>query len=65
MRSPGVNALQTIFAGGALKANHEAALARLEQAVVAYRKSVVVALQETADALVAYDRYGEEITTND
>lgn len=65
VRSPGVNALQTIFAGGALKANHEAALARLEQAVVAYRKSVVVALQETADALVAYDRYGEEITTND
>lgn len=65
VRSPGVNALQTLFAGGALKANHEAALARLEQAVVTYRKSIVVALQETSDALVAFDRYGEEIASND
>lgn len=65
VRSPGINALQTLFAGGAIKANHEASLARLEQAVLAYRKSIVVALQETADGLVAYDRYGSEIDANE
>ncbi len=65
VRSPGVNALQTLFAGGAIKANHEASLARLEQAVLAYRKAIIVSLQESADALVAYDRYGSEIEANE
>ncbi|BDG01937.1 efflux transporter outer membrane subunit [Anaeromyxobacter oryzae] len=39
-----------IFQGGRLKSAEEAARARLEQSVAAYRKTVEVALQEVADA---------------
>jgi outer membrane protein, multidrug efflux system len=65
VRSPGIDATQPLFAGGALTAGYDTARARHEQALLAYRKTVLVALQETSDALVAYRRYGEEIGVNE
>ena len=65
VRSPGVDATQTLYAGGALSANYGATRARHEQALIAYRKTILVALQETSDSLVAYQRYGEEIKANE
>ncbi len=45
-----------LFGGGRLKAGVEAADARAEQALHRWESSVLVALQETHDALVAYGR---------
>jgi multidrug efflux system outer membrane protein len=58
--SLGPNVSQVLYAGGALVANRDAAIARSEQAVLAYRAAVLNALREVADALIAYDRSGEE-----
>jgi multidrug efflux system outer membrane protein len=53
-----------IFTGGALTANYEIARARAEQVALSYRRTVLTALQEVADALVAYDRNGAEAEAN-
>lgn len=53
--SLGPNVLQPLFAGGRLVFNQKAAEARLEQALIAYRKSVLTALGEVANGLVAYE----------
>jgi outer membrane protein, multidrug efflux system len=46
----GAGLFAPIFQGGRLKAQEEAARARLDQAIAAYKKSVQVALAEVADA---------------
>ena len=53
-----------IVQGGALVANYDAAVARVEQATEQYRRTIVVALREVSDALAAYDRNGEEVRGN-
>lgn len=53
-----------IFSGGEVTANYEAARARAEQAVIAYRRTVLTALQEVSDALVALDRDRREAEVN-
>jgi outer membrane protein, multidrug efflux system len=53
-----------IFEGGALAANEQIARARAEQAVAQYRRTVLVALQEVSDALIAYDRDAAEVKGN-
>jgi multidrug efflux system outer membrane protein len=58
--SLGPNLTQTLYAGGALRANQDAAQARLEQALLAYRKTGLNALREVSDALTAYERSGEQ-----
>ncbi|SFM95682.1 outer membrane protein, multidrug efflux system [Formivibrio citricus] len=57
--SVGPNLLQPLFAGGRIYFNQEAALARLEQAVVIYRKTILGALGEVANALTAFDTTAE------
>jgi NodT family efflux transporter outer membrane factor (OMF) lipoprotein len=52
-----------IFSGGRISANIEAADARAEQAMHAWETSVLVALQETHDALVAYGREQERLVS--
>jgi multidrug efflux system outer membrane protein len=44
-----------LFTGGRLTFNRDAAIARMEQAVISYRKTVLVAMGEVANALVAYE----------
>jgi multidrug efflux system outer membrane protein len=58
--SLGPNVSQALYAGGALVANRDAAVARSEQAVLAYRSAVLNALREVSDALVSYERSGAE-----
>jgi multidrug efflux system outer membrane protein len=53
-----------IFQGGALVANYESVRAQAEQAALQYRRTVLVALQEVSDALIAYDRDGVEAKGN-
>jgi multidrug efflux system outer membrane protein len=53
-----------IFRGGALVANYEAAKARAEQAAEQYRLTVLTALKEVSDALVAYDRSADQTRGN-
>ncbi len=60
--SLGANALQPLFAGRSYYFNHEAALARLDQALITYRKTVLSALAETASALTDYLESGEALT---
>jgi multidrug efflux system outer membrane protein len=62
--SIGGGLLAPIFTGGALTANLKAARARAEQASIAYRQTVLVALREVSDALVAYDRDRAEADGN-
>ena len=57
--SLGPNVLLPLYTGGALPANRDAALARLDQSLIGYRKSVLGALGEVADALVAYSTSAE------
>ena len=57
--SLGPNLLQPLFAGGALRANRDVALARLEQAVIGYRRTVLGAFGEVSDSLVAYETSAE------
>ena len=59
VRSLGPNILQPLFAGGRLVFNRDAALARLDQALITYRKTVLGALGEVADSLAAYQTSGE------
>ena len=57
--SLGPTLLQSLFAGGALRANRDAAMARLDQAVIGYRKSVLGAFGEVSDGLTAYETSAE------
>jgi multidrug efflux system outer membrane protein len=57
--SLGANAVQPLFAGGQLYFGHEAALARLDQALLTYRKTVLNALAEVATALSNYRESGQ------
>jgi multidrug efflux system outer membrane protein len=57
--SLGPTLLQPLFAGGALRANRDAATARLDQAVIGYRKSVLGAFGEVSDSLTAYETSAE------
>ena len=52
------------FTGGALTANYEVARARAQQAALGYRRTILIALQEVSDALVAYDRNRVEAEAN-
>ena len=57
--SLGLNAVQPLFAGGSIMFNREATLARLDQALVGYRKAILTGLAEVADALNTYQSSGE------
>ena len=52
--SLGPNALLPFFSGGRLFFNREAAEARLEQAALNYRKTILKALGEVANALLPF-----------
>ncbi|MFN0129192.1 MAG: efflux transporter outer membrane subunit [Verrucomicrobiales bacterium] len=52
-----------IFDAGRIKANIEAARASEEQAVLNYRKTVLTALSDTENALIACQRSGERLAT--
>jgi multidrug efflux system outer membrane protein len=52
-----------IFDAGRIKANIEAARASEEQAVLNYRKTVLTALSDTENALIACRRSAERLTT--
>ncbi|WP_019143211.1 efflux transporter outer membrane subunit [Noviherbaspirillum massiliense] len=56
VRSVAASVNQPLFEGGALVANYDIARAQAEQAAVAYRRTILIALQEVSDALVAFDR---------
>lgn len=53
--SVGPNLLLPLFAGGQLFFNREAAQARLDQALISYHKTILNALGEVANGLVAYE----------
>lgn len=53
--SVGPNLLFPLFSGGQLYFNKAAAEARLEQAVIGYRKTILTALGEVANGLAAYE----------
>ena len=57
--SLGPNLLQPLYNGGALRANEQATMARLDQALLGYRKTILTALGEVADSLNAYQTQGE------
>ena len=57
---PGV--LQPLYAGGSLRFNEAANLARLDIALLNYRKSVLGALGEVANGLKAYDTSAEAMS---
>jgi multidrug efflux system outer membrane protein len=62
--SVGAGATVPIFTGGANTANYDAAQARAQQAVIVYRRTILVALQEVSSGLVAYDRDQAEAGIN-
>ena len=53
-----------LLTGGSLTANYEAAQALAEQAALAYRRTILIALQEVSDALVAYEKDRAEANIN-
>jgi outer membrane protein, multidrug efflux system len=55
---------QPIFQGGALVANYRAADALAQQALLSYRRTILIALQQVADDLAACQRFAEEAQTN-
>lgn len=57
--SIGPGLLQPLFAGGQLYFNREAALARLERSLHVYRKTILNALGEVANALTAFETSAE------
>ncbi|EKD35414.1 MAG: hypothetical protein ACD_75C01919G0001, partial [uncultured bacterium] len=50
----GADVLQPLFAGGLYVYNYHTALARLDEALLEYRKRVLAALAEVATALTDY-----------
>ena len=63
--SLGGSLLAPIFQGGRLAALEDAARARMEQAVAAYRSQVLVALREVSDAAVSYSKLEAVLTQID
>lgn len=61
--SVGPNLLLPLFAGGQFYFNREAAQARLDQAVISYRKAILNALGEVANGLVAYETSDDLMST--
>lgn len=59
--SLGPGLLQPLFSGGQIYFNRKAAQARLEQSLIAYRKTILAALGEVANSLVAYETSAELI----
>jgi multidrug efflux system outer membrane protein len=59
--SLGPNILLPLYTGGALKGNEDAALARLDQAIISYRKAVLTALGDVSDSLMAYSSSAEVV----
>ncbi|MDP3537797.1 MAG: efflux transporter outer membrane subunit [Azonexus sp.] len=59
--SVGPGLLQPLFAGGKIYFNREAAQARLDQALISYRKIILGALGEVADTLTAFETSAELI----
>ena len=57
------NITSPIFDAGRIRANIEAARASEEQSVLAYRKTVLTALSETENALIACRRSAERLAT--
>lgn len=57
--SVGPGLLQPLFAGGRIYFNREATLARLDQALITYRKTILGALGEVADSLTAFETTAE------
>jgi len=53
--SIGPDVMLPLFTGGRLTFNRDAAIARMEQAVISYRKTVLGAMGEVANALIAYE----------
>ena len=60
LASIGASALQPIFHGGALQGNLELTQARQQELVEIYRKSVLSALQDVENALIAVRKTAEE-----
>ena len=58
--SLGPNVSQSLYDGGALEANRAAALARMDEALLAYRQAALNALREVADALKAHEESGAQ-----
>jgi multidrug efflux system outer membrane protein len=56
--SVGGGLLAPIFQGGTLKANQDAAYARMDQASAGWRQAVLVALREVSDAAVSVKKLG-------
>jgi len=59
--SIGPGLLQPLFAGGRIYFNQEAALARLDQALIGYRKTILGALGEVANTLTALETSAESM----
>ena len=59
--SLGPGLVQPLFAGGRLIFGRDAALARLDQALINYRKTILGALGEVADSLKAYETGAEVV----
>lgn len=59
--SIGPNVSQTLYDAGALEANRDAAVARMDLALLGYRRTVLTALREVADALEAHDEAGRQL----
>ena len=57
--SLGPGLVQPLFQGGALTFNRDAAIARLDQSLIGYRKTILGALGEVADSLSAYETSAE------
>jgi len=65
MWSVGGGLLAPIFQGGTLKANQDAAYARMDQASAGWRQAVLVALREVSDAAVSVKKFGAVRTQNE
>ncbi len=63
--SLGADAVQPLFAGGQLYFGRQQALARLDQALLTYRKTILVALAEVASALTDYQETGKLVAVQE
>jgi len=53
-----------IFQGGALVGNYEAAVARQQELIAQYQRTILVALQAVSDALSAYEQNAAQVQGN-
>lgn len=63
--SLGADAVLPLFAGGQLYFGRQQALARLDQALLTYRKTILVALAEVASALTNYQETGKLVAVQE